>query len=401
MNRNGLRAILSLLLGMIVMSGAACAQGELAPDKADKTLRDLQWRCALVSLCPYSAEVWETFRQAVAGKPGDQYLLGIFLMTGDKVGRDERGGQQWIGLAATQGYARAALELNREHHNGAEIEVDETRIAAAMRTRADAGDAGAMRALSEMYLDGRGVDRDPGEAMRLLRRAAETGSSEAEQDFAHLLLGGAPGVPPDRAQALRWQESAARHGNTEAMRILSYWLMHPPSSPDRKPIEAYRWLMRAALLNDPDAQEKLSQIFLNGMDDEGNTVKTTQAQTSPSTDISKKAEQAAKQVIDQLKAAPGTTPEMRERFNSMLQRPPTPAVLIAPDLVQADKWFRLAARDPWHDNPAIRATIEPHMTTVQLEEARGQVANWRPLPLPEVLVLDIAPATAPAGPTKR
>ena len=30
-------------------------------------------------------------------------------MTGDKVARDERGGLHWIGLAAAQGYARAAL----------------------------------------------------------------------------------------------------------------------------------------------------------------------------------------------------------------------------------------------------------------------------------------------------
>ena len=35
---------------------------------------------------------------------------------------------------------------------------------------------------------------------------------------------------------------------------------------------------------------------------------------------------------------------------------------------EADKWFRLAARSPWHDNPQIRASIEPHMTTAQLDE---------------------------------
>ena len=66
-----------------------------------------------------------------------------------------------------------------------------------------------------------------------------------------------------------------------------------------------------------------------------------------------------------------------------------PQKLIAPDLVQADKWFRLAARSPWHDNPQIRASIEPHMTTVQLDEARRQAAIWHPLPLPEVMALDL------------
>src|SRR5215471_7704362 len=120
-----LSAIIVLLSAIFVITGAAHAQGELAPDKALDTLSSYRLRCKLVVLCPYSEEVWDTFQAAVAGKPGDEYLLGIYLMTGDKVGRDERGGLQWLAVAASQGYATAALELNRQRRNGAEMDVDE------------------------------------------------------------------------------------------------------------------------------------------------------------------------------------------------------------------------------------------------------------------------------------
>jgi TPR repeat protein len=358
MSRTGnmcLPAIIALLLsGIFAFAGSAHAQGELAPDKASSTLRSYRFRCKIVVLCPYSEEVWDTFQAAVAGKPGDEYLLGVFLITGDKVGRDEHGGLQWLAVAASQGYATAALELNRQRRNGAEMDVDEARIAAAMRTKANAGDADAMRALSDMYIFGRGVGRDPNQGVQLLRNAAESGSHEAEEDLATLMWRGAPGVAQDHAEAIRWQARSAGHGNTEAMRILSYWLLDTMSGGKAQPLDSYRWLMRAALLDDPDAQEKLSQLFTAGLDIEGRPIRTAYGD-----------------------------------LGGRLARAQT--VLIAPDLVQADKWFRLASRNPWHDNPQVRASIEPHMTTAQLDEAKKLAASWHVLPLPEVLAIDIEP----------
>ena len=404
MNRRGnsgwlVRFVFVLLAALMPAASARAQQGELAPEKAQDTLSRLEWRCKVSALCPYSTEVWGEFVDAVAGKPGDQYLLGIYLMTGDKVRRGERGGLHWIGLAAAQGYARAALELNRQRRSGTEMDVDETLIAAAMRTKADAGDADAMRALSEMYIYGRGVGRDPKEAMRLMRKAAESSSAEAEQDLANLLFAGAPRVAQDRKEAQRWMASAGSHGNTVAMRILSYWLMTGPPGVDARPVEAYRWLMRAALLDDPYAQEKLSQLFTDGMNDEGHAAKTPSDEISPDRATLSGANKLAEQAIAQLKAA-GAPPEGGDVFRHMMRSPSAPKTLVAPDLVRADKWFRLAARSPWHDNPQIRASIEPHMTTAQLDEARRQAASWHPLPLPEVMALDIPLPVTSAGQSK-
>jgi hypothetical protein len=51
--------------------------------------------------------------------------------------------------------------------------------------------------------------------------------------------------------------------------------------------------------------------------------------------------------------------------------------VIAVDLAQADLWFRLAARSPYHNNSQIRAMIEPKMTTAQLDDVKRQFASWR------------------------
>ena len=104
------------------------------------------------------------------------------------------------------------------------------------------------------------------------------------------------------------------------------------------------WLMRAALLDRVEAQEKLSFVFAGGEKD-GH------------------------------------------------------GIVIPADLVQADFWFRLAARNPFHDNPQIRSRIEPNMTTAQLNEAKRQVEAWQPKTIQDLKTLAIAlPPPGPGAP---
>ena len=113
-------------------------------------------------------------------------------------------------------------------------------------------------------------------------------------------------------------------------------------------MQGYCWLVRAALLDapqSPQAQEKLSLMFANGETD-GN----------------------------------GGT--------------------IAADLVQADYWFRLAARSPFHDNSQIRGAIEPKMTSDEMDAAKRLVDAWRPREFAELKTLPIA-LPAPAGASPR
>jgi TPR repeat protein len=178
-------------------------------------------------------------------------------------------------------------------------------------------------------------------------RAAEQGSSDAEKDLSQLYLLGAPGVPADRHEAMRWLAVSAGHGNVEAMSTLGYMSLTTPMgvpSSERNVAQGFCWLMRAALLQDAQAQEKLSFLY---------------AQGEPSDALA----------------------------NS-----------VPIDLVQADLWFRLAARSPFHDNSQIRAMIEPKMTTEQLGEAKRLSGAWQASTVPALRTTKIAlPTPMPEG----
>ena len=343
-------AVLALILGVLARVGLAHAAeaGRYAPDNIEQTYKQLRWLCIVAALCPVSDDVRIVIKRAMEGKPSAEYLLGLTLLTGDGLPRDESAGIAWTVRAAEHGDPDAAHDIADRLRNGASIEADETKIAAALKQQADAGNAEAMRALGPMYIRGRGVKQDPALGLDMMKRAVEKGSTGAANDLSRLYLLGAPGLPASRADSLKWLAVSAGRGNAEAMVTLGYTLMTVPNgvpSSERNLAQAFCWLMRAALLNQPQAQEKLSMMFARGEhDDHGNTVPI--------------------------------------------------------DLVQADVWFRLAARSPFHDNSQIRAMIEPQMTTDQLKEAKRVVDAWQPRRVEELKTLEIALPAAPGAPAR-
>lgn len=338
------RAGLAGLAALAALSAAsiAWAEGDYGPVHAAEILSNMRLPCMFIIRCPLGPKAYDTFRRAVAGDRDQQYELATLLDRGDGLPRDVRAATGWYGRAAEQGHVPAALELNHRRHEGQAIEADEAKIAAALRTGADAGDTEAMRALADMTIYGRGGPRNPQEALALLHRAADKGSALAEQDLADLYLLGAPGVRLDIHEGFRWMAVSARHGNLEAMEQLGSLYLNTPDPAMQDPAEAYRWLVRASLLDAARSQEALSTLLSEGAIVNGRTA-------------------------------------------------------IAPDPIQADMWFRVAARSPFHDNPSIRLSIESKMTSVELEEAKKLAADWHPRPLQEVLAMTIDPPVVKAS----
>ena len=326
------------LTGLIILMSAtvARAEGEYGPAHAAQAVSDMRLGCMIVIRCPIDHAAYETMLRAVGGDRAAQVEMAKRLDRGDGLPRDIGAATGWYGRAAEQGDVPSALELNHRRHEGQAIEADETKIAAAMRTASDAGDTDAMRALADMTIYGRGGPRDPQAALALLHRAADKGSALAEQDMAFIYLNGAPGIPLDIHQAFRWMVISAQHGNLEAMEQLGSLYLHTPDPAMQNPAEAYRWLVRASLLDAARSQEALSTLLADGAIVNGRTV-------------------------------------------------------IAPDPIQADMWFRIAARSPYHDNPSIRHSIETNMTSAQLDQAKKLAADWHPRPLVEVLAMTIDP----------
>jgi TPR repeat protein len=343
-------AILALILAVFASLGTAHAAetGRYAPENIEQTYKQMRWLCLVAALCPVSDDVRIVIKRAMDGKPSAEYLLGLTLLTGDGLPRDESAGIAWTVRAAEHGDPDAARDIADRLRNGTAIEADETKIATALEQQADAGDAEAMRALGPMYIRGRGVKQDPALGLDLMKRAVEKGSTGAANDLSRLYLLGAPGVAANRGESLKWIAVSASRGNAEATVTLGYMSMTaPPGVPssERNLAQSFCWLMRAARLNHPQAKEKLSMMFARGeRDDHGDTVPI--------------------------------------------------------DLVQADLWFRLAARSPFHDNSQIWAMIEPQMTTDQINEAKRLVEAWRPLKVEELKTLEIALPGAPGAATR-
>ncbi len=322
----------------------AADDGDYAPANILKANNRLGWFCMISTTCPVSPHVRGVISRAIATDRSAQYLLGLTLLTGDGLPRDRDAGILWVVKAAEQGEPSAARDIAGRLRNGERIAVDETKAAAALKPDADAGEVEAMRALGPMIIGGRGVKQDPAAGLAMIKRAAEKGSSDAEKDLSQLYLNGAPGVPANRPEALKWLGGSARHGNVDAMLSLGYMSMNTPigvPSSEANLAEGFCWLMRAGLLDQPQAHEKLSMTFARGEKDARGTV-------------------------------------------------------IPIDLVQADFWFRLAARSPYHDNSQIRAMIEPKMTTAQMDEAKRLVEAWHPRTVQELKSMTITlPGTAP------
>ena len=331
-------------------SGALASDaGPYAPENIVQTADRYGWLCMLRVLCPVSDKMHDTIKRAIANDRSAEYLLGLTLVIGDELPRDKSAGVAWIVRAAELGEPGAARDIARRLRNGEAIEVDETKIAAALKPQADAGDTEAMRTLGPMYIGGRGVKQDPALGLSMMQAAAAKGSSEAETDLSQLYLNGAPGVPVNRPEAMKWLAASARHGNVDAMMSLGYMLVSAPSA-DRNLADGYCWLVRSALLDQVQAQEKLSLMLSENEKDDHGTV-------------------------------------------------------IAIDLVQADVWFRLAARNPYHDNSQIRSAIEPKMTTEQLGQAKRLVEAWHKrtvqelkattIPLPAATLNGASPGDCP------
>jgi TPR repeat protein len=327
-------AVAFALLGVLSASARAQDAGDYAPQNIRHTYSHLKWLCVLHALCPVPDKALTVIQGAMANNRSAEYLLGLTLLLGDDLPTDRKAGVIWIARAAELGEPAAARDIQSRLRNGEAIEVDETKVASALKLQAEAGDAESMRALAPMYIGGRGVGRDVAAGVDLLRGAAEKGSTGAELDLSQLYLNGAPGVPKNRPEAMKWLAVSAGHGNVKAMVNLGYMAVNGSADAPPDMELGYCWLMRAALVEQPEAQEKLASVFSDGAKDGRGGV-------------------------------------------------------IEPDLVQADFWFRVASRNPYHDNPQMRARIEPLMTTEQLNQAKRLFKAWQPRMVKDIRTLTI------------
>jgi TPR repeat protein len=167
---------------------------------------------------------------AEAGDPDAQFLLGSrFFSNLDLVPIDE--GLQWLRRACDAGHGQAAYEL------------------------------ALFRSADESGLEYGPPTTD--EAVRLLIRAGELGSVDAQYDLGALYATGDWAGPKDAAEARRWYRRAAEQGHADAQSNLGAMLLDGEGGQIDIP-EGLRLLEAAAAQDEPGALSQLQYIYREG-----------------------------------------------------------------------------------------------------------------------------------------
>ena len=132
------------------------------------------------------------------------------------------------------------------------------------RLAANPKDGPAMTLVGEIYRDGVSVRRDPAEAARWYRLAAEAGDRQARFALGLLLLTGAEGVPKDRAAAAALFEKAAAQGHAGALYNLGVMAIEGEGSSGPDFARAAEMFRRSAEAGDADGAYSYGVLLRDG-----------------------------------------------------------------------------------------------------------------------------------------
>ncbi len=134
-----------------------------------------------------------------------------------------------------------------------------------LKTAVSQGDPAALFEVGRRYTDGVGVSKDLGQAAKWYQRAADMNHAPAQYLIGNFLEKGL-GVEKDMQQAVGWYEKAANNGNIIAMHNLAVLYATPNAvaeTPDN--VMAFSWFKQAAEHGVRDSQVNLGIFYTKGV----------------------------------------------------------------------------------------------------------------------------------------
>jgi TPR repeat protein len=124
------------------------------------------------------------------------------------------------------------------------------------------GDPAAEETVGGIYRRGAGVPKDPAEALKWLRKAAEQGYDVAQVEIGWM-YGNGEGVPHDDRTAVEWYRKAAEQGHAPAEVLLGamYVQGRGVTKDDKAAVEWYRKASEQGMAN---AQAELGAMYARG-----------------------------------------------------------------------------------------------------------------------------------------
>ncbi|TBD01826.1 hypothetical protein ELH24_21715 [Rhizobium ruizarguesonis] len=189
--------------------------------------------------------------------------LGLLLMTGKGVAKDQMAGVEWFRKAAAKGDSSGLTHLGSAYAVGAGVNADVAEAVKLYRLAAAEGEADAMFYLGDAYLNGRlGLSESTKTAMEWFLKAADAGSAMGMARLGVSYFNG-DGVAADEAIGAKWSRMAAEAGNVDGMRNVAVAYAEGRGV-ELDGGEAARWYQKAADLGDLDAMVSLGTLDNDG-----------------------------------------------------------------------------------------------------------------------------------------
>lgn len=233
---------------------------------------------------------------ATQGDADSQFELGVRLLTGEGLKKNETEGVQWLEKAAAQKHLRAQFVMGSLYEDGVGVKKNDAKAFEWFRKSADNGFAAGQHAVAMAYDLGRGVKLNPEEATKWLEKAAEQNYPQAQtalaakyergvgaakspskaalfylraaqQDFvpamsrlANLYYSGT-GVPVDYRRAGAWYQRAARSEDPWAANNLAWFLATCPDESLHNGEQAVQLSSRALRTMDEAGEEQRYEMI--------------------------------------------------------------------------------------------------------------------------------------------
>ncbi len=216
---------------------------------------------SLIQVCPAQApggrpdgndlDTW-----AANGDADAQFELGLRLLTGEGVKKDETRGREWMEKAANQKHLRAQFVMGSLYEDGVGVKKSEAKAVEWYRKAAENGFAPAQFSMAMAYDLGRGVKTDSAKATEWLEKAAEQNHPQAQTALASKYERGV-GAPLNPSKAALLYLRAAQQDFVQAMSRLAN-LYYTGNGVPLDYRRAGAWYQRAAKSEDPWAANNLA-----------------------------------------------------------------------------------------------------------------------------------------------
>jgi uncharacterized protein len=195
------------------------------------------------------------------------YRAGEMIERGRGVPANPAAAADYYQIAAKAGNPDAQFALAELYRKGEGLAADsaeaERWYAAAAKGYAGADGGRAQERLGQMYVEGRGVQKDVMRGVLLLEGVAQQGRTSTQLRLALLYERGTDGLPADQGRAIAYYQMAADAGNAAALYELARLYATGEGVPrdGRRAVELYE---QAAAAGDERAHGKLRDLQADG-----------------------------------------------------------------------------------------------------------------------------------------